>query len=105
MAPSAPRTRAAAALRMKQIALDNQIRTIRRLRVQLVGIRIAPPGEAAEEQKNRFTTGDDIPSSACNRRTDEICTDGFSSSNWPKRISGEEGGDGGDVGRRPAEAI
>ncbi|KZV16845.1 hypothetical protein F511_38099 [Dorcoceras hygrometricum] len=35
MAPSAPRTRAAAALRMKQIALDNQSRMIRRLRVQL----------------------------------------------------------------------
>ncbi|KZV13875.1 hypothetical protein F511_44897 [Dorcoceras hygrometricum] len=35
MAPSAPRTRAAAALRMKQIVLDNQSRTIRRLRAQL----------------------------------------------------------------------
>ncbi|KZV30186.1 hypothetical protein F511_04225 [Dorcoceras hygrometricum] len=35
MAPYAPRTRAAAALRMKQIALDNQDRTIRRLRAQL----------------------------------------------------------------------
>ncbi|KZV22026.1 hypothetical protein F511_40405 [Dorcoceras hygrometricum] len=35
MAPSAPRTRAAAALRMKQIALDNQSRMIRRLRAQL----------------------------------------------------------------------
>ncbi|KZV17266.1 hypothetical protein F511_19287 [Dorcoceras hygrometricum] len=35
MAPSAPHNRAAAALRMKQIALDNQSRTIRRLRVQL----------------------------------------------------------------------
>ncbi|KZV15163.1 hypothetical protein F511_30209 [Dorcoceras hygrometricum] len=35
MTPSAPRTRAAAALRMKQIALDNQGRTIRRLRTQL----------------------------------------------------------------------
>ncbi|KZV22988.1 hypothetical protein F511_20389 [Dorcoceras hygrometricum] len=35
MTPSAPRTRAAAALRMKQIALDNQSRTIRRLRSQL----------------------------------------------------------------------
>ncbi|KZV57467.1 hypothetical protein F511_34913 [Dorcoceras hygrometricum] len=34
MAPSAPRTRAAA-LRMKQIALDNQSRTIRCLRAQL----------------------------------------------------------------------
>ncbi|KZV49120.1 hypothetical protein F511_08431 [Dorcoceras hygrometricum] len=35
MAPSSPRTRAAAALRMKQIALDNQDRTIMRLRAQL----------------------------------------------------------------------
>ncbi|KZV16812.1 hypothetical protein F511_18605 [Dorcoceras hygrometricum] len=35
MAPSAPRTRAAAALRLKQIALDNQSSTIRRLRAQL----------------------------------------------------------------------
>ncbi|KZV31066.1 hypothetical protein F511_31237 [Dorcoceras hygrometricum] len=35
MAPSAPRTRATAALRMKQLALDNQDRTIRRLRAQL----------------------------------------------------------------------
>ncbi|KZV27129.1 hypothetical protein F511_31086 [Dorcoceras hygrometricum] len=35
MAPSVPRTCAAAALRMKQIALDNQSRTIRRLRAQL----------------------------------------------------------------------
>ncbi|KZV46602.1 hypothetical protein F511_39000 [Dorcoceras hygrometricum] len=35
MAPSVPHTRAAAALRMKQIALDNQGRTIRRLRAQL----------------------------------------------------------------------
>ncbi|KZV51471.1 hypothetical protein F511_06939 [Dorcoceras hygrometricum] len=35
MAPSAPRTRAVAALRMKQITLDNQSRMIRRLRAQL----------------------------------------------------------------------
>ncbi|KZV16804.1 hypothetical protein F511_36560 [Dorcoceras hygrometricum] len=42
MAPSAPRTRAAAALRMKQIALDNQSRTIRRLRVQLATERRGP---------------------------------------------------------------
>ncbi|KZV39385.1 LRR and NB-ARC domains-containing disease resistance protein [Dorcoceras hygrometricum] len=35
MTPSTPRTRAAAALCMKQIALDNQSRMIRRLRVQL----------------------------------------------------------------------
>ncbi|KZV30140.1 hypothetical protein F511_21935 [Dorcoceras hygrometricum] len=39
MAPSAPRTRAAAALRMKQIALDNQGRTIRLLRAQLASER------------------------------------------------------------------
>ncbi|KZV19763.1 hypothetical protein F511_06294 [Dorcoceras hygrometricum] len=35
MDPSVPRTRAAAALRMKQIALDNQSRMIRRLRAKL----------------------------------------------------------------------
>ncbi|KZV51223.1 hypothetical protein F511_43444 [Dorcoceras hygrometricum] len=35
MAPSVPRTRAAAALRMKQIVLDNQSRTIRSLRDKL----------------------------------------------------------------------
>ncbi|KZV40716.1 hypothetical protein F511_22917 [Dorcoceras hygrometricum] len=35
MAPSAPRTRTAAVLRMKQVALDNQSRTITRLRAQL----------------------------------------------------------------------
>ncbi|KZV38877.1 nuclear cap-binding protein subunit 1-like [Dorcoceras hygrometricum] len=35
MAPSPPRTRDVAALRMKKIALDNHSRTIRRLRVQL----------------------------------------------------------------------
>ncbi|KZV07017.1 hypothetical protein F511_45501 [Dorcoceras hygrometricum] len=35
MAPSAPYTRASTSLRMKQIALDNKIRTIRHLRVQL----------------------------------------------------------------------
>ncbi|KZV58088.1 hypothetical protein F511_31829 [Dorcoceras hygrometricum] len=39
MAPSVPRTRAAAALRMKQITLDNQDRTIRRLRAQLATAR------------------------------------------------------------------
>ncbi|KZV17070.1 hypothetical protein F511_02986 [Dorcoceras hygrometricum] len=35
MAPSVTRTRAAAALRMKQIAIDNQSRMIRRLRAKL----------------------------------------------------------------------
>ncbi|KZV51724.1 glycine--tRNA ligase 1, mitochondrial-like [Dorcoceras hygrometricum] len=35
MAPSVPRIRAAAALRMKQIALDNQSRMIRLLRAKL----------------------------------------------------------------------
>ncbi|KZV58177.1 hypothetical protein F511_34311 [Dorcoceras hygrometricum] len=35
MAPSVPRTRAAAALRMKQIALDNQSRMIRGLTTKL----------------------------------------------------------------------
>ncbi|KZV06977.1 hypothetical protein F511_45542 [Dorcoceras hygrometricum] len=36
MAPVAPRTRAAASLLMKQIALENQSRRIRRLRAKLV---------------------------------------------------------------------
>ncbi|KZV35979.1 hypothetical protein F511_16961 [Dorcoceras hygrometricum] len=40
----------------------------------------------------RSTTGYETPSSPCTRRHDEICTDGFSTSNWPERISGEEGG-------------
>ncbi|KZV54793.1 Alpha/beta hydrolase-fold family protein, Chlorophyll degradation during senescence [Dorcoceras hygrometricum] len=39
MAPFAPRTRDAAAIRMKQIALDNLSRTIRRLRAQLATTR------------------------------------------------------------------
>ncbi|KZV16866.1 dirigent protein 9-like [Dorcoceras hygrometricum] len=43
----------------------------------------------------RSTTGCDNPSSACTRSPDEICTDGFSSSSWPERFSGEEGGGGG----------
>ncbi|KZV37461.1 hypothetical protein F511_14877 [Dorcoceras hygrometricum] len=36
------------------------------------------------------TTRDGIPSSACTRRPDEICVDGFSSSNLAGTISGEE---------------
>ncbi|KZV14236.1 Tau class glutathione S-transferase [Dorcoceras hygrometricum] len=31
-------------------------------------------------------TGYETPSSPCTRRRDEICTDGFSSSNWPETI-------------------
>ncbi|KZV27038.1 hypothetical protein F511_13386 [Dorcoceras hygrometricum] len=34
----------------------------------------------------RSTTGYETPSSPCTRRRDEICTDGFSSSNWPEQI-------------------
>ncbi|KZV31215.1 myosin-17 [Dorcoceras hygrometricum] len=39
MAPSVPRTHAAAALRIKQISLDNQSRMIRRLRTKLASER------------------------------------------------------------------
>ncbi|KZV44204.1 hypothetical protein F511_12943 [Dorcoceras hygrometricum] len=39
MTPSAPRTRAATTIRMKQIALDYQSRTIRRLKAQLASAR------------------------------------------------------------------
>ncbi|KZV19602.1 Zgc:56443 protein (ISS) [Dorcoceras hygrometricum] len=67
-----------------------------------VGIRITPPGGITPI---RSTTEFETPSSACTRRPDEICADGFSSSNWPERISGEEGGGGGGVGRRPEAAI
>ncbi|KZV55980.1 patatin-like protein 2 [Dorcoceras hygrometricum] len=34
----------------------------------------------------RSTTRNETPSSACTRRTDEISTNGFSSSNWPETI-------------------
>ncbi|KZV57766.1 kinesin-like calmodulin-binding protein [Dorcoceras hygrometricum] len=53
MAPSAPRTHVAAALRMKQIALDNQDHTIRRLRAQLATERrglVATKKELEETQ-------------------------------------------------------
>ncbi|KZV30478.1 glucosidase 2 subunit beta [Dorcoceras hygrometricum] len=53
MAPSAPRTRAAAALRMKQIALDNQYRTIRRLRAQLATERRGLAAKKKELEETR----------------------------------------------------
>ncbi|KZV07160.1 DNA (cytosine-5)-methyltransferase 1-like isoform X1 [Dorcoceras hygrometricum] len=36
--------------------------------------------------------------SACTRRLKDFIANGFSSSNWPERISGEEGGGGGGGG-------
>ncbi|KZV49285.1 hypothetical protein F511_29024 [Dorcoceras hygrometricum] len=54
MAPSAPRTRAAAALRMKQIALDNQSRTIRRLRAQLATVRRESDAIKEEHKANQI---------------------------------------------------
>ncbi|KZV18029.1 hypothetical protein F511_39108 [Dorcoceras hygrometricum] len=51
MVPSAPRTQAAAALRMKQIALDNQSRTIRRLRAQLAGLSMSKKIEKMKVKK------------------------------------------------------
>ncbi|KZV18797.1 hypothetical protein F511_28407 [Dorcoceras hygrometricum] len=53
--------------------------------------------QAAAISPIRSTTGYETPSSPCTRRRDEICTDGFSSSNWPEQISGEEGGGGGGL--------
>ncbi|KZV17425.1 hypothetical protein F511_09097 [Dorcoceras hygrometricum] len=43
----------------------------------------------------KSTTGYETPSSPCTRRRDEICTDGFSSSNWPKTIFRRRRGGGG----------
>ncbi|KZV14394.1 hypothetical protein F511_17695 [Dorcoceras hygrometricum] len=49
----------------------------------------------------RSTTGYETPSSPCTRRRDEICTDGFSSSNWLEKIfRRRRGGGGGALGRR-----
>ncbi|KZV29481.1 hypothetical protein F511_03766 [Dorcoceras hygrometricum] len=62
MAPSAPRTRAAAALRMKQIALDNQDRTIRRLRAQLATERrgLATTKKELEETQVALEASDKV---------------------------------------------
>ncbi|KZV35973.1 hypothetical protein F511_33688 [Dorcoceras hygrometricum] len=53
MAPSVPCTRVAATLRMKQIALDNQIRTSRRLRTKLATERreSTPINEGLEKKR------------------------------------------------------
>ncbi|KZV49475.1 hypothetical protein F511_36869 [Dorcoceras hygrometricum] len=40
-------------------------------------------------------TRNETPLSACTRRTDEICTNGFSSSNWPETIFRRSDGRGG----------
>ncbi|KZV13504.1 glucosidase 2 subunit beta [Dorcoceras hygrometricum] len=53
MAPSALRTRAAAALRMKQIAVDNQDRTIRSLRAQLATQRRGSAATKKELEETR----------------------------------------------------
>ncbi|KZV38365.1 hypothetical protein F511_16032 [Dorcoceras hygrometricum] len=54
MAPSAPRTRAAAALCMKQIVLDNQSRMIRRLRAQLATTRLELDTIKEEHKANQI---------------------------------------------------
>ncbi|KZV41821.1 hypothetical protein F511_37371 [Dorcoceras hygrometricum] len=52
------------------------------------------------------TTGDGIPSSACTRRTDEICADGFSSSRLAGNdFSAARGGGGGGFMRRGGAAL
>ncbi|KZV54934.1 hypothetical protein F511_27778 [Dorcoceras hygrometricum] len=54
MAPSVPRTRAAAAIRMKQIALDNQSSMIRRLRTQLATARREADAIKEEHKENQI---------------------------------------------------
>ncbi|KZV48307.1 hypothetical protein F511_30722 [Dorcoceras hygrometricum] len=53
MAPSVPRTRAAAALRMKQIALDNQSNLIRRIRAKLATKRRETTAIKKEHEGNQ----------------------------------------------------
>ncbi|KZV34560.1 hypothetical protein F511_27240 [Dorcoceras hygrometricum] len=53
MAPSVPRTRAAAVLRMKQIALDDQSRMIRRLRAKLATERRDSAAIKKEHESNQ----------------------------------------------------
>ncbi|KZV27897.1 hypothetical protein F511_35131 [Dorcoceras hygrometricum] len=53
MAPSVPRTRAAAALRMKQIFLDNQSRMIRRIIAKLETERRESPAIKKEHESNQ----------------------------------------------------
>ncbi|KZV50390.1 hypothetical protein F511_33781 [Dorcoceras hygrometricum] len=54
MAPSVPRTRAAAAIRMKQIVLDNQSRMIRHLRTQLATARQEADAIKEEHKANQL---------------------------------------------------
>ncbi|KZV43798.1 hypothetical protein F511_08869 [Dorcoceras hygrometricum] len=53
MAPFVPRARAAAALRMKQIVLDNQSRMIRRLRAKLATERLESAAIKKEHKSNK----------------------------------------------------
>ncbi|KZV44784.1 hypothetical protein F511_28373 [Dorcoceras hygrometricum] len=55
MAPCVPRTRAAAVLRMKQIALDNQSCTIRRFRAKLATVR-QESAAIKEELENKVSS-------------------------------------------------
>ncbi|KZV29315.1 sucrose synthase [Dorcoceras hygrometricum] len=48
----------------------------------------------------KSTTGRKVPSSACNRRPDEISTDGNSLKSWPEQIPARGGGGDGDGGGR-----
>ncbi|KZV36513.1 hypothetical protein F511_15684 [Dorcoceras hygrometricum] len=54
MPPSVPHTRRAAVIRMKQIALDNQSRMIRRLRTQLATARREADAIKEEHKANQI---------------------------------------------------
>ncbi|KZV24488.1 hypothetical protein F511_29339 [Dorcoceras hygrometricum] len=54
MAPSVPRTRAAAAIRIKRISLDNQSRMIRNLRTQLATTRREADAIKEEHKANQL---------------------------------------------------
>ncbi|KZV31307.1 hypothetical protein F511_16293 [Dorcoceras hygrometricum] len=63
----------------------------------LAGGRIRIPNEEpgasrliAVDSSIRSTTGFEAPSSDCTRSPDEISTIGFSTSNWPEQVSGDD---------------
>ncbi|KZV26911.1 hypothetical protein F511_31338 [Dorcoceras hygrometricum] len=66
--------------------------------------KVVPSNVSVAAGNPRSTTGDGIPSSACTRRPDKICADGFSSSKLAGTISGEEAAASG-ARRRRREAL
>ncbi|KZV40479.1 hypothetical protein F511_33808 [Dorcoceras hygrometricum] len=82
-------THATSARLLRHPALEGVTRSARTDSPHRIGRRQFSTKKAAASAVH---TGYKTPSSPCTRRRDEICTDGFSSSNWPETIFHEEGG-------------